>query len=99
MLLVVTAFCLALQLLLPCIVIVGRRYEKRRLESEQRALAFYEGDKEEEDEARDGHASPRTKAQMQSLASNANAALPMQMQMQMLPVPRGQGPAHPVLTT
>jgi hypothetical protein len=47
--------------------------EKRRLESEQRALAFYEGDEEEEDEARDGLASPRTKAQMQSLASNANA--------------------------
>ena len=47
--------------------------EKRRLESEQRALAFYEGDEEEEDEARDGPASPRTKAQMQSLASNANA--------------------------
>lgn len=39
-------FCLGTQLLLPCFVILGRRYEKRRLEAEERARAFY-GEEEE----------------------------------------------------
>jgi hypothetical protein len=51
--------------------------EKRRLESEQRALAFYEGDEEEEDEAREGLPSPRTKAQpLEQLHDNAASAVP-----------------------